>query len=188
VRITGPANNPRVSLYAEEAMTDSEKLAWLLLGREGSNGAAETAMLQQAAMALLGSNASGGGLAQSIGLDEIGYRSAETNSNGTVRESSISIGKRLSNRLYLSYERSLSGVLGTLYVFYDISQRFTLRAQSNEQTNALDLIFTRRYQSLLPAKREALEAARQQARQELIDRESETPSNPQSGNENSKNH
>lgn len=169
VRITGPASNPRVALYAESAMPDSEKLAWLILGREGSNGGAEAAMLQQAAVALLGSGSSGGGLAQSIGLDELGYRSAETNSDGTVRESSISIGKRLSRRLYLSYERSLSGALGTLFVFYDISRRFTLRAQTNEKASALDLIFTRRYQSLLPAKRAALEAAAERERQAEID-------------------
>ncbi len=164
VRITGPASNPRAVLYAESAMPDSEKLAWLILGREGSNGGAEAAMLQQAAVALLGSGSSSSGLAQSVGLDEIGYRSAETNSDGTVRESSISIGKRLSRNLYLSYERSLSGALGTLYVFYDISRRFTLRAQTNEKASALDVIFTRRYQSVLPEKRAALEAAAAQER------------------------
>ena len=169
VRITGPASNPRVALYAENAMPDAEKLAWLILGREGSNGGAEAAMLQQAAVALLGSGSSGSGLAQSIGLDELGYRSAETNSDGTVRESSISIGKRLSRSLYLSYERSLSGALGTLFVFYDISRRFTLRAQTNERASALDVIFTRRYQSLLPAKRDALNAAAERERQAQID-------------------
>ena len=128
-------------------------------------------MLQQAAVALLGSGSSSSGLAQTVGLDEIGYRSAETNSDGTVRESSISIGKRLSRRLYLSYERSLSGALGTLYVFYDISRRFTFRAQSNEEASAIDLIFTRRYQSVLPSKRAALDAAAAQERTEQIQNE-----------------
>ncbi len=173
VRITGPASNPRAALYAESAMPDAEKLAWLILGREGSNGGAEAAMLQQAAVALLGGSASGGGLAQSVGLDELGYRSAETNSDGTVRESSISIGKRLSRRLYLSYERSLSGALGTMFVFYDISRRFTLRAQSNEESSAVDLIFTRRYQSLHPDKRAALEAAKAAERSEQIEHDAQ---------------
>ena len=68
VRITGPASNPRVALYAENAMPDSEKLAWLILGREGSNGGAEAAMLQQAAVALLGSGSSGGGSTDSNGF------------------------------------------------------------------------------------------------------------------------
>jgi hypothetical protein len=35
----------------------------------------------------------------------------------------------------------LSGALGTLYVFYDLSQRFTVRAQAGQQS-AVDLIFT----------------------------------------------
>ena len=109
-------------------------------------------MLQQAAVALLGGGTTSGGLAQAVGLDEIGYRGSQTNADGSVSDGSVSFGKRLSNRLYITYERSLSGALGTLYVFYDISRRFTLRAQSSEQASALDLIFTRRYQSLLPSK------------------------------------
>ena len=42
------------------------------------------------------------------------------------------------------YKRQLSGALGTLYVFYDLSRRFTLRGESGED-NAIDLIFTLPY-------------------------------------------
>ncbi|UUZ78633.1 hypothetical protein LP414_21325 [Polaromonas sp. P1(28)-13] len=42
---------------------------------------------------------------------------------------------------YAAYERSISGALGTLYIFYDLSQRFTVRAQTGQQS-AVDLIFT----------------------------------------------
>ena len=45
------------------------------------------------------------------------------------------------NDLYLAYERSLAGTLGTLYIFYDLSRRITVRAQTGEQS-AIDLIFT----------------------------------------------
>ena len=41
-------------------------------------------------------------------------------------------------------ERGLAGTLGTFYVFYDLSRRFTLRGESGIQ-NAVDLIFTTRY-------------------------------------------
>jgi translocation and assembly module TamB len=34
--------------------------------------------------------------------------------------------------------------MGTLFVFYDLSQRFTLRGQSGKES-AVDLIFTLRY-------------------------------------------
>ena len=44
----------------------------------------------------------------------------------------------------MTYERSLSGVLGTLYIFYDLSKRLTLRGQTGKQS-AVDLIYTVRY-------------------------------------------
>ena len=39
---------------------------------------------------------------------------------------------------------SLAGAMGTFYVFYDLSKRFTLRGESGAQS-AVDLIFTTRY-------------------------------------------
>ena len=53
----------------------------------------------------------------------------------------MTLGKRLSKDFYLVYETSLSGAFGSLYIFYDLSRRLTLRAQAGEQS-ALDLIFT----------------------------------------------
>ena len=44
----------------------------------------------------------------------------------------------------MTYEASLAGALGTLYIFYDLSKRFTLRGQTGEQS-AIDLIFTLTY-------------------------------------------
>jgi len=35
----------------------------------------------------------------------------------------------------------MAGTLGTVYIFYDLSRRFTLRAQTGEQST-IDLIFT----------------------------------------------
>ena len=56
----------------------------------------------------------------------------------------MTLGKRVSRDFYMAYERSLAGTLGTLYIFYDLSRRLTLRAQTGEQS-AIDLIFTIRY-------------------------------------------
>ena len=42
----------------------------------------------------------------------------------------VTLGKRLSNRLYVAYERSLAGTLGTLSLFYDVSRHLTLRART----------------------------------------------------------
>ena len=44
----------------------------------------------------------------------------------------------------MTYERSLAGTLGTLYIFYDLTRRLTLRGQAGTQS-ALDLIYTFSY-------------------------------------------
>ncbi|MBA3058942.1 MAG: translocation/assembly module TamB domain-containing protein [Gammaproteobacteria bacterium] len=145
VQISGTALSPVVRLYAEPDLPESEKLAWLVLGRSGASGGAETAMLQQAALALLGGNEKGisSGLAQALGLDELSISGA-AGANGSTGGATVTLGKRLSQDFYVAYERSLAGTLGTLYIFYDLSRRFTLRAQAGEQS-AVDLIFTIRY-------------------------------------------
>lgn len=140
VQITGTALLPSVRLYAQPELPDAEKLSWLVVGRASASGGAEGALLQQAALALLGSKGGGsGGLAAALGLDEVSFSGAS--SDGTATGGAVTLGKRLSRDLYAAYERSLSGALGTLYVFYDLSKRFTIRAQAGDQS-AIDLIFT----------------------------------------------
>ncbi|NMM20559.1 MAG: hypothetical protein HHJ15_11500 [Rhodoferax sp.] len=143
VQISGTALSPRVRLYSEPEMPEAEKLAWLVLGRSAANGGAEAAVLQQAAMALLGGNGRGlsGGLSAALGLDELSVRGASSSADGTTSAAAVTLGKRLSRNFYVAYERSMAGTLGTVYIFYDLSRRFTLRAQTGEQST-IDLIFT----------------------------------------------
>ena len=146
VQITGTALLPFVRLYAQPDLPDAEKLSWLVIGRPAAAGGAEAALLQQAALALLGSKsgAMSGGLAASLGLDELSFRGASNGADGSTSEGAVTLGKRFSSNFYAAYERSLSGAMGTLFVFYDLSKRFTIRAEAGEQ-NAIDLIFTLSY-------------------------------------------
>lgn len=146
VQINGTAQAPRARLVATPDLPDAEKLAWLVLGRPATGAGAEAAILQQAALALLAGNNSGldGGFASALGLDEISYRGESLNSDGSTNAAAVTLGKRLSNELYLSYETGLAGAMGTVSVFYDISRRFTLRARAGSE-NAIDLIFKLSY-------------------------------------------
>jgi translocation and assembly module TamB len=142
VQITGTALLPRIRLYADPDLPDADKLAWLVLGRSAANGGGESAVLQQAAVALLSGNGKSlsGELANSLGLDEISLGSG-SRSDATATGAAVTLGKRLSKDFYLAYETSLSGAFGSLYVYYDLSRRLTLRAQAGQQST-LDLIFT----------------------------------------------
>ena len=146
VQISGTARSPRVRLYADPELPDSEKLAWLVLGRPATGAGAEAAVLQQAALALLsGQGRTGdGSLTRALGLDELSFQGEGTNPDGTTTAAALTLGKRISNQLYLSYSRSVVGVMGTVAVLYDVSRYVTLRAQAGDD-NAIDLIFTRRF-------------------------------------------
>jgi translocation and assembly module TamB len=138
VLVTGSAQAPFVRLYSQPQLADAETLSWLVVGRASASGGAESALLQQAALALLNSRRGGtnsGGIAGRFGLDELSVRSDDT--AGAV----VTLGKRFARDFYASYESSLGGALGTLNIFYDISRRLTLRARAGERT-AVDLIYT----------------------------------------------
>ncbi len=144
VAVSGLAQSPRVRLYSEPDMSDTDKLSWLVLGRAPDGlGRTDTALLQRAAVALLAGE--GGGpndaVLRNLGLDELSVRQSE----GEVRETVISLGKQLSRRWYVGYERSVNATTGTWQLVYRIAQRFTLRAQSGLE-NSLDLIWTWKWQ------------------------------------------
>ena len=146
VLITGNAQAPRVGLFADPDLPDGDKLAWLVLGRPASAAGAQAFVLQQAARRLLSSGGEplDGALARTLGIDEIGFSGSGTSADGTTTAAALTLGKRLSNDLYLSYEQSLAGAMSTVSILYDLSRRLTLRARAGTE-NAIDLIFTHRY-------------------------------------------
>ncbi|MES2634296.1 MAG: translocation/assembly module TamB domain-containing protein [Pseudomonadota bacterium] len=136
VLISGTALSPFVRLYAEPDLPEAEKLSWLVTGRAAPSSGAETALVQQAAVALLANRAGGKkGLAASLGLDEVSFR------RDAAGAPAIALGRRFGTNFYAAYERSISGALGTLFIFYDITRRITVRAEAGERT-AVDLILT----------------------------------------------
>ena len=143
VLVVGPAQNPRIRLYSEPDMADYNKLSWLVLGRGPDGlGRSDSALLQSAALALLAGEGQGptGALLEGIGLTDFSVRQSE----GDTRETIVSLGKQLSRRWYVGYERSVNATTGTWQLIYRIAQRFTLRAQSGTE-NALDLIWSWRW-------------------------------------------
>src|SRR5690606_30432658 len=113
---------PRVALYSEPPLPDAEILSWVVLGRAPGAGGGDGNAMQQAALGLLAGN-----LGEGLGFDEVG-----------LSESGVSIGKRLSDQLYITYEAGMAGAASTLYMFYDITRRLTARGQTGKNS-AVDL-------------------------------------------------
>ena len=144
VIVAGTALNPRIRLFSEPAMSDMDKLSWLLLGRANDGtGDTDTALLQRAALALISGEGPGATerIVESFGLDEISVRQQ---SEGDARETFVRVGKQLSKDWYVGYERGLNATTGSWQLIYRLARRVTVRAQAGGD-NSLDLIWTLRW-------------------------------------------
>ncbi|MDE2078493.1 MAG: translocation/assembly module TamB domain-containing protein [Burkholderiales bacterium] len=143
VKIAGTAQDPRVSLYSDPAMSETDKLSWLILGRGSSGlGGADIGLLQSAAVALLSGEgpSTADNIMSTLGIDELSLKQ----SDGTVRETVVNVGKQLSKYWYLGYERNLNATSGNWQLIYRLAQRFTVRAQTGVD-NAIDFIWSWRW-------------------------------------------
>lgn len=144
VSITGSAQDPRIRLWSDPEMSETEKLSWLVLGRAPSGlGTADIGLLQSAAVALLSGEgpSTSDNLITSLGLDELSVRQNETSS---ARDTVVNVGKQVSRHWFVGYERNLNATAGNWQLVYKLAQRFMLRLQTGDD-NAADLIWSWRW-------------------------------------------
>ena len=130
VQLTGTARAPIVNLVSQPPVPEGERLSWLVLGRPPSNATqADLGLLQAAAGALLAGGDSvplDRRIARRFGLDEVSLRGGSE-----VADRVVAFGKRLSDRLYISYEQGLGAVATNLVKLdYALGRRWTLRAET----------------------------------------------------------
>jgi translocation and assembly module TamB len=130
VQMTGTVRAPIVQLVSQPPVPEGERLSWLVLGRPPSGATqADLGMLQAAAGALLAGGESvplDRRIARRFGLDELTLRGS-----GEFTDRVVAVGKRLSNRLYVSYEQGLGAVATNLIKLdYALGRRWTLRAET----------------------------------------------------------
>jgi translocation and assembly module TamB len=141
VIVSGFAVDPRVRLYSDPDLPEVDQLTWLLTGQAPQGqGRDESALLQRAALALLAGDrgASDAGFLQKLGIDQLGV--GRSDGGDTV----VKIGKQLSKRLSIVYEKGLSAAGGTWALLYRIAGRTTLRAHTGVD-NAVEVIWTWRW-------------------------------------------
>ncbi|MFC4158153.1 translocation/assembly module TamB domain-containing protein [Chitinimonas lacunae] len=148
VQVEGTALAPRVRLVSEEPMPDNEKLSWLVLGRPNPDKA-DASVLLTAAEALFSDRDSVSmrqQLADRLGLDDISITRSDAYTKEGERETAlsgrvVSLGKRLSDRAYISYEQSLSGIGYAVKLAYTLSRRWSIKLSAGE-TTSVDLLYT----------------------------------------------
>ncbi|MGE5622633.1 MAG: translocation/assembly module TamB domain-containing protein, partial [Bacillota bacterium] len=152
VQVAGTVRQPRVQLVSEPDVPEEEKLSWLVFGRAGSSGDAGPAAAQAAAKeAALGlfNRLGGARLAKGFGFDQLTIGSSEF---GLGAQQVVSLGKEISNRLYIGYEQSLAGAAGVLKLTYDWSRHWSVVVRGGT-IGGLDLLYNKRFDAGEPARR-----------------------------------
>ncbi len=163
VAIGGTAQRPFIRLHSDPAMSDTEKLNWLVLGRPpGASDGNDRAMLSAAASALFAGQAdsASAGLMRSLGIDQITLQPGQSSGSllpretvaGRLRSSGVptssagsadflAVGKRINDDLFLSFEQALSGAEYFVALNYRLTRQLSLIARAGS-TNALDLVYS----------------------------------------------
>jgi translocation and assembly module TamB len=186
VAITGDAHHPLVKLVSEPSVPDPEKLSWLILGRAPDAVGADMSLLMPAAQALFGGT--GGGMtdeiARGLGFDSISIGQGDLNSSSrtatsrvvgggsrissgpAVSDDVVSVGKRLTNDLSLSFEQSLGGADSLVKLTYRLSRGLSLIARGGTD-NSLDIkyIYILRNRDKEKARQEQAEKEKAEAAQ-----------------------
>jgi translocation and assembly module TamB len=145
VEVRGTALAPQAKLVSTPSVSDSDKLAWLVLGHGiDSTQGNDMALLGTAAGALFGGSGQGK-LAKSLGVDELGVgQAAGSTSAGAatgLQNTVVTVGKRISSRAYLSFEQGASTATSLVKIKYKLNPRITLQFQTGTN-NALDVLYT----------------------------------------------
>ena len=140
VEVRGSALSPRAKLVSTPNVPETEKLAWLVLGRGlESSSQADFSLLSTAANGLLGGSQAAAiqaRIAGALGVDEFGISPPGGGQGGL-----LTVGKRISSRLFVAYEQGLGKVSNILKVRYTLSKRWSVQAQAGTES-AVDALFT----------------------------------------------
>jgi translocation and assembly module TamB len=146
VKVVGTVERPRASLYSDPSMPDTEILSWLLFGQGlDSSDSARAQTMQIMAAALLSQADSvnlQAKLTDALPIDSIALRSGDNpeDLSGTI----VSVGRRISSKLTMSYEQSLDGLEQFVKAVYQFSARIRVEATAGSQSS-VDVFYTREF-------------------------------------------
>ena len=142
VEVTGTVRQPKVRLVSTPDVPDLEKLSWIALGR-APGGKADASLLLAAAGSIMGGQSGGvtEKISRALGVDELAIRQSGVDAlTGQVGV----VGKRLSDKAYLSYEQGLTAVAGVTKLTYNLTPKITLVTRAGID-NAIDVLYTLRF-------------------------------------------
>ncbi|HBZ94639.1 MAG TPA: hypothetical protein DEO91_13395 [Pseudomonas sp.] len=139
IRLSGNAEQPSTTVFAEPAMSQEQALSYLVLGRPLGQSSGDNNMLGQAALALglAGSSSITTGLANSLGIQDF-----QLDTEGSGVTTSVVASGSITERLSLRYGVGVFEPANTIALRYELTRRLYLEAASG-LASSLDLFYRR---------------------------------------------
>jgi len=128
IDVTGRAGQPKAQVWSSPALSESEALAYLVLGRSLNTASTDESQRINAASSALSAGA--GLLASQLGA-QIGLDDAGVLESRTLGGSVFGVGKYLSPRLYVSYGVSMVGSGSAVTLKYLLRKGFDIEIESS---------------------------------------------------------
>lgn len=132
IDVTGRALQPRASVWSDPAMSQSEALGYLVLGRSLTGATSDQTQQVNAASAAL--SAGSGLLASQLGA-RLGLDDAGVSQSRALGGSVLGVGKFISPKLYVGYGVSLVGSGSVLTLKYLLRRGFDIEVESSTVEN-----------------------------------------------------
>jgi translocation and assembly module TamB len=139
VVVKGTLRKPETTLYSVPPMAQADALAYLLLGHPLNQASSSEGNLVANAATSLGIK--GGNLLGKQIAARFGLETARIETEDSLEEASLVVGKYLSPRFYLEYGIGLFDQASRLRIRYILSRKWTLRAETGA-ANAADILYT----------------------------------------------
>jgi len=139
VQMNGTLRNIRSQLFSTPTLPDGDIIAVMLTGRPLAEVGSQDSNALVGAITTLGIN-QGQNLTNQI-RNQLGLDTLAITSTGDVANSSLTLGKYLTPRIFIQYGIGLFETESTLAVDYTLSERVKLEAKSGS-TQSLDITYT----------------------------------------------
>jgi len=139
VKVSGPASQPKIEIYSEPQLSQTEKLSYLLRGKSSTSSG--TTSNDEAMTGIL----LGAGLSQANGLvsgivENFGFSDVSLDSTGSGDDTQVSISGYLMPGLQLQYGVGVFTSIGEVKLRYELMPRLYVQALSG-LNQALDLFY-----------------------------------------------
>ncbi|MAO61231.1 MAG: hypothetical protein CL540_18660 [Alcanivorax sp.] len=139
VQLSGTLQQPEARIFSDPTLEESQAMSYLITGRSLNRGSDSDSAKVAQALALYGLQKGAGvtdKLGDTLGLDEISI-----GSDWETEDAALMLGKRLSDRLYLTYAVGLFDAISTVMLRYTLTRTLHLEAESSTKAQAIDLIW-----------------------------------------------